>query len=113
MAPKKPYAHFTGFKPTEAELRAARSVLERCDDKGKRAKLASMMAFLKRNPSGENANIAATRGETRKDYLERYLAFQINDHGGNLVSEKQEWHGNQIYQPSLVTKVLTCPTGLG
>ncbi len=62
--------------------------------------MASMMAFLKRSPSDENANIAATRGETRKDYLERYLAFQINDHGGNLVSEKQEWHGKQKIKDS-------------
>ena len=66
------------FKPTEAELDAARKILEASDEKQVRAKMQSMANFLRRNAESEGNDAAASsRGESRREYLLRYMAFQF------------------------------------
>ena len=66
------------YTPSEQDLERARLILGQCDEKAVKSKMSAMVGFLKRNGEGEgNIDIEASRGETRREYLLRYMTFQI------------------------------------
>ena len=74
MAPKKIKPEvLRSFVPTEAEIEQAKKELDTMDNKAKRAKMAAMTAFVKRNDA--DPVIMGSKGKDRLAYLEAYLAF--------------------------------------
>ena len=62
--------------PTKEELDAARTILESAGPKGKRSKMAAMSGWLVKHPEGEgHSDAQASRGESREQYLLRYMIW--------------------------------------
>ena len=74
--------------PSAEELAAAKKILSAANEKEKRAKMASMSAFLSKNP---DPNISESRGEARQRWLLQFLILQMRAKGGQKKhSSRQE-----------------------
>ena len=78
--------------PTSAELAVARAILGSSDDRRKKSAMAAMTAFVKRNDTANNADIAKSRGQERQDYLLRYMALQQRKAKGITTNEQVSTH---------------------
>ena len=75
------------FMPTDAEIQEARKILCQSDAAGKRAKMAAMVAFVKRNDG--DASILESRGQARQEYLEKYLGFMARKNAQKVINSKE------------------------
>ena len=54
----------------------------------------SMVNFLKKQPdqSGDTKTVLESRGESRRDYLAKYMAFQLAKSGRKLETTRSNHH---------------------
>ena len=80
----------TLFDPTKEEIEKARKILQGCDEKQSRSKMQAMTNFLKRSENNKDedqdalARMRTSKANERKDYLLRYLAFQVRKSAGAM-----------------------------
>lgn len=75
------------LKPTADELAAARTILATADQKQKKSQMACMSAYLKLNSDVPgNKEASDTRGQTRQQYLEKYMVYQMRRKPGVATS---------------------------
>ena len=78
MAPKRGTESLVLYTPSPEDLAKAKQILESCDAKAVRAKMASMVGFIQRNPDvAGHDKVKDSRDETRREYLLKYMAFQL------------------------------------
>ena len=82
------------FQPTNEELEAARMVLSKLDDKGKKAQMQSMTNFVKKGVAegADATSILALRGDERLAYLAKYMSYQSTKSARKTESFKQATH---------------------
>ena len=79
-----------GFEPTDAEINKANETIKAANAAAKRSKLASMVQFIKGDKTAseeDKKRILDSRGDTRQDYLRRYVAYTIAKTTGRLKTE--------------------------
>ena len=89
MAPRRIEASqgLGSLVPTEEELSAARKILESAGPKSKRSKMAAMSGWLVKHPEGDgHADAQASRGESRNQYLLRYMIWMQRRGASKLCS---------------------------
>ncbi len=88
MAPKLAPVGLSLFKPTAAELEAARAILNAANEKQSQSMANAIRAFLnKKKHSGVSNDAIMARGEERNAYLLKCLACQARkreDNGGEF-----------------------------
>ena len=95
MAPKSVVGEGLGlgFKPTQSEIEAAKSILAAADSKAGKSKMNSMTAWLNKHKdvAGHSEALEA-RGEERQEYLVKYLVWMKRRGQATTVSSKEAKH---------------------
>ena len=76
MPPALSHAALQGIGPTDEELLEAKKILEDASPSQKRSKMACMVAWVGKNPAG-NEEVQESRGEARRRYLQIFLVHNM------------------------------------